>query len=85
MPIAFWKNAIGLPPCTQVKDDMRTNIMISSLSTHCDFCHVAILARVSASRKNSLAQFPLPELKLGDRQRSDFFSDFFDHTEVIKE
>ena len=55
--------------------------MISSRLTPCGFCYAAILAKLLASRKNSLARFSLPELKLGDRQ----WLDFIHHTKVIRE
>ena len=57
--------------------------MISSRLTPCGYCYAAILAELLASRKNSLARFSLPELKLGDRQWLDF--NFVYHTEVIRE
>ena len=49
--------------------------MISSRLTRRGFCHAVILAVVPALRKNSLARLPLPEVKLGDRVRTERICD----------
>lgn len=67
MPIAFRKNAIGLPPCTNLNEHMRTNIMISSCLIQRAFCYLALSIALPAAKKSIVYDLPDPKFQIGDR------------------